>query len=162
MPSPVSLICDIPKATQRAFAYALRGKIKRHRPLDILLAEDDPSDVMLTENALERTSLDYNLHTVTSGNEVIPYLRHEGKYHDEPLPDLILLDLSLPHMDGYQIMDELRGDDTFRTIPIIILTGDAHPRDELRSDSLWLSDYVTKPATREKILESLGRLHSPV
>lgn len=147
--------------TYTNFAYSMRAKIKRRAPLEILLVEDDPSDVMLTEYALDETYIPHRLHTVVSGEEVLSYLRREDQYANAPVPDLILLDLSLPRKDGFEVLAELTQEATFAKIPIIILTGAQHYQHILHSYSLWLSDYVPKPCSPDKLLETFGKLHSP-
>ena len=105
------------------FAHAMRTKIKRHMPIQILLAEDAESDIMLTECALDETYIPHQLHTVGSGTDVLRYLRHDGEFADKPAPDLILLDLTMPQKDGFEVLAELTQEAAFARIPIIILTG---------------------------------------
>lgn len=143
------------------FAYAMRSKIKRHQPLHILLVEDDDSDVMLTDFALGETYIPYQLHRLTSGSEVLQYLRHEAPYASEPPPDMILLDLSLPDKDGFEVMEELRQEAAFASIPIIILSGAQNYRDILNDKHLWLSDCLPKPCNADLLLTAFGKLHSP-
>ena len=147
--------------TSTRFAYSMRAKIKRRTPLHILLVEDDLSDVSLTENALDETYITYALHTVHSGAEALQYLRREDRFTSEPTPDLILLDLSLPHKDGLEVLAELTQETGFVRIPIIILTGSQKDRHILQSCSLWLSDYMDKPCSPDKLLTAFGKLHSP-
>ncbi len=161
MMSGAEAILSVMPDRQRDFAYALRGKIKRHKPIDILLVEDDPSDVMLAECALTETYIRYRLHTVQSGADVLPYLRREPPFSEAVTPDVILLDLSLPHKDGFAVLAELTQAALTAGIPIIILTGSESDRYVLKAYDLWLSDYVAKPCSSEKLLESFGKLHSP-
>ncbi len=143
------------------FAFSMRAKIKRRIPLQILLAEDDDSDVMLTEHALDETYVPHRLVTVKHGGDVLKYLRQEEPFAHQPRPDLVLLDLNLPQQDGFEVLAELTQEAAFAQIPIIILTGEQHYRHILHSYSLWLSDYVHKPCSPDKLLEAFGKLHSP-
>ena len=146
---------------EQRYACQMRARIKRHQPLHILLAEDDESDVMLTECALDETYITYELHRVADGGEMLRYLRRQEKFVQAPVPDLILLDLSLPKMDGFAVLAELTQEANFKHIPIIILTGSQQYQHVLHSYSLWLSDYVAKPCSPDKLLEAFGKLHSP-
>ncbi|MDE3060054.1 MAG: response regulator [Pseudomonadota bacterium] len=143
------------------FAYTMRAKIKRHQPLVILLAEDDPSDICLTECALDETYVSHQLHTVHNGSEVLQYLRCEGIFAGKPRPDLILLDLHLPYTDGFEVLETLAHEAGGNGIPIIILTGSEHYRHLLDSCNVWLCDYVAKPCSPDKLLGAFARLHSP-
>ncbi len=151
----------IDESTMATFAYAMRTKIKRHRPIEILLVEDDASDVMLTGRALDDTHIPYNLHNAHDGNKALSYLRREGAFADAVQPDIVLLDLGLPECDGFEMLTELTKETAFNQIPIVILTVAADSRDILHSYDLWLSDYVAKPCTPEKLLDIFGKLHSP-
>lgn len=144
-----------------AFACNMRGKIKRRVPLNILLAEDDESDATLTGYALDETYIPHELHVIKSGDEVLAYLRKQAPFEHATKPDLVLLDLSLPQKDGFEVLAELTQEAAFAHIPIIILTGAEHYRHILHSYSLWLSDYVHKPCSPDKLLEVFGKLHSP-
>ncbi|MDE3015836.1 MAG: response regulator [Pseudomonadota bacterium] len=146
---------------QARFAYAMRAKIRRRQTLHILLAEDDDSDVMLTECALDKTYIHHNLHRVKNGDEALQYLRREGTFAAATPPDLILLDLSLPAIDGFEVLAALTQEARFSQTPIIILTGAEHYRHLLNAHGLWLSDYLAKPCNPEKLLETFGKLHSP-
>lgn len=143
------------------FAFSMRAKIKRHMPIDILLAEDNASDVALAEYALDETYIPHRLRVVKSGAEVLACLRGEPPFDHEPKPDLVLLDLSLPEKDGFEVLAELTEEAAFAQIPIIILTGAQHYQHILNSYSLWLSDYVNKPCSPDKLIEAFGKLHSP-
>lgn len=161
MQQPVLRVDEVASDTPTQFAYSMRAKIKRRQPLQILLVEDDPSDVLLTELALDETYVPHNLHTLRSGSEVLAYLRQEGKYAGAPTPDLILLDLTLPQKDGFEVMTELTQEAGFERIPIIILTGSPYSRQLMESRGLWLCDYMDKPCNPDKLIEAFGRLHSP-
>jgi len=160
MPQTLRVDRGLPENSVK-FACTMRAKIKRRQPLHILLVEDDPSDVMLTECALDETYIPHELHTVRSGNDALQYLRHEETFADASAPDVIFLDLSLPHKDGLEVLAELTQEASFNHTPIIILTGSQDYRHILTSYNLWLSDYLAKPCSPEKLLEAFGKLHSP-
>lgn len=128
-------------------------------PMHILLAEDDASDIMLTECALDAANIDYALYTLTSGTEVMPYLRRQGRYHGEPQPQLLMLDLSMPGKDGFEVLAELSTKpERFGHLPIVILTGDTQCAFLKESYGLNIAAYITKPCTAEKIQNALTNL----
>lgn len=125
-------------------------------PLDILLIEDNDSDILLTEIVLDATKIDYALHIVKSGADVLPYLRRRGRFGKAQHPDIMLLDLSLPEKDGFEVLAELASHaQKFAGIPIVILTGDSHCAFLKRSYDLNIAAYVTKPCSTEKIRAAL-------
>jgi len=114
-------------------------------PIEILLVEDNPGDVRLTEEALKEGKVLNNLHVARDGEEAIAYLHKEGKFIDEPRPDLILLDLNLPKKDGKEVLKEIKSDERFMRIPVVILTISKSEEDILKSYNLHANCYVTKP-----------------
>lgn len=130
-------------------------------PIHILLAEDDESDITLTKYALDGAEIDYELHTLSSGAEVIPYLRGQGRYRDEPKPQLLMLDLSMPGKDGFEILADLSDKpECFGDLPIVILTGDKHSSFLKKSYGLNISAYLTKPCTAEKIQSAFAAIRN--
>jgi len=129
------------------------------KPLNILLVEDDPSDKMLTEIALKATKISHRLSTLRDGNDVISYLHGRGKFAGQPRPDVVLLDLSLPHCDGFEVLAEITECPKLQDIPIIILTGFEHYHYIMKVYGLWLPAYVTKPCSSEKLSAALERLN---
>jgi CheY-like chemotaxis protein len=115
------------------------------RPIEILLVEDSPSDTALTIEALKAGKIFNKLYTVEDGVEAMAFLRQEGAYKNAPKPDLIMLDLNLPKMDGRQVLKELKSDPILKTIPIIVLTTSRAEEDILRSYELHANCYITKP-----------------
>ena len=115
------------------------------RPIEILLVEDDPGDILITTEALEQSKLMNNLHTVENGEEAVAFLRREGEYVDAVRPDLILLDLNLPRRDGREVLAEIKADPELRRIPVVVLTTSAAEEDVLRSYDLHANAYITKP-----------------
>ncbi len=113
--------------------------------LQVLLVEDSPGDVRLTRDAFIETNHRVNLSVAVDGVEAMAFLRHEGEYGDSPQPDLILLDLNLPKMDGRQVLAEIKEDERLRTIPTIILTTSAAESDIVKSYQLQANAYLSKP-----------------
>ena len=111
----------------------------------ILLVEDDQADVELTQYTIAKAKVLVNLHVVGDGVEALAFLRREGKYADAPRPDLILLDLNMPRMDGRAFLSEMRADDNLRGIPVVVLTTSQSDEDILKSYKLGANCYVTKP-----------------
>jgi len=113
--------------------------------LEVLLVEDSPGDVRLTQEAFTDISHRVNLSVAVDGAEAMAFLRREGQYGDSPQPDLILLDLNLPKVDGRRVLAEIKEDDGLRTIPTVILTTSAAESDIVRSYQLQANAYLTKP-----------------
>jgi CheY-like chemotaxis protein len=115
------------------------------RPAEVLLVEDSEDDVILTRKSFEYAKLAVNLHHVENGKECMSFLRKEGKYADVPTPDLILLDLNMPVMDGREVLAEIVRDDELRKLCVVILTTSDSERDVLEMYNLRCSSYITKP-----------------
>ena len=111
----------------------------------VLLAEDSPGDVRLTQEAFRDANRSIQLQVVSDGVEAMAYLRHEGDHIDAPRPDLILLDLNLPKMDGREVLAQIKQDDDLRTIPTVILTTSDAEADIVKSYQLQANCYLTKP-----------------
>ena len=114
-------------------------------PIDILLVEDDPGDVVMTREALGESKLLTNLNVVSNGEEAIAYLRRQGSYAEVPRPDLVLLDLNLPRVSGREVLEIVKSDPDLLRIPIVVLTTSEAEEDVLRSYNLHANAYVTKP-----------------
>lgn len=127
-------------------------------PVEILLAEDNPGDVVLTKKALEQGKLANNLHVVEDGVEVMAYLRQEGEFTDAVRPDLILLDLNMPRKDGKEVLEELDADDEFSRIPVVVLTSSESEEDIARSYELSANAYLTKPVDFDGFIDIVDRL----
>ena len=115
------------------------------KTIDVLLVEDDPGDVLMTQEAFEHNKVRNRLTVVSDGVSALEYLRREGEHADAPTPDLILLDLNLPRMDGREVLQELKADERLRQIPVVVLTTSEAEEDVVRSYSLHANAYVTKP-----------------
>lgn len=123
------------------------------RPIEILLVEDNPGDVRLTEEALKDTKVRNRLHVVNSGADAMAFLHHEGSFAMAPRPDLILLDLNMPGMDGREVLKEVKTDLGLRRIPIVIITSSQAEEDILRAYDLQASCYVTKPVDLDQFIK---------
>lgn len=121
--------------------------------LDILLVEDNPGDVRLTQEALKENKLHNNLHVAKNGVEAMAFLRQEGKYAEAPRPGLVLLDLNLPRKDGREVLAEMKGDETLRRIPVVILTTSQAEEDILKTYDLHANCYITKPVDLDRFIK---------
>lgn len=123
------------------------------RPIEILLVEDSPSDIRLTEIALQKSKLRNQLHVTQDGSEAIAFLKREAPYLNAPRPDLVLLDLNLPQIDGREVLDFIKGDPTLRSIPVVILTTSAADQDILESYNKYANCYITKPLDLDQFMK---------
>jgi CheY-like chemotaxis protein len=120
------------------------------RPVQILLVEDNPGDVRLTQEALKESKIINHLHVVGDGEEAMAFLRRQGKYVQATRPDVILLDLNLPKMDGRGVLAEVKADAELRRIPVVVLTSSSAEQDILKSYDLHANCYITKPVDLEQ------------
>ncbi|MFL6142076.1 MAG: response regulator [Labedaea sp.] len=127
-------------------------------PIDILLVEDDPGDVLMTREAFEHHKIRNALHVVSDGVEALQFVRREPPYQDAPRPGLILLDLNLPKRDGREVLAELKADADLRRIPVVVLTTSEAEEDILRSYSLHANAYVTKPVDFDRFVEVVRQI----
>lgn len=121
-------------------------------PIHILLVEDNPGDARLTREALKDSKIHNTLDIVEDGVEGLRYLNQEGKYSDSERPDLILLDLDMPHKDGRELLEELKSDKAFRSIPIIIMTISPSDHDVLSAYDLHANCYIRKPLDLDQFI----------
>lgn len=122
------------------------------RPVEVLLVEDNPGDVRLTREALRDGKVSNHLSVVQDGVEAMRFLRREGPYADAPRPDVVLLDLNLPKKDGRQVLQEIKGDEALRTIPVVILTSSEAERDITGAYALQANCYITKPVDLDQFI----------
>jgi two-component system, chemotaxis family, response regulator Rcp1 len=122
------------------------------RPIEILMVEDNPGDVRLTMEALRESKVRNNLHVAADGVEAMAVLRREGQHAGAVRPDLILLDLNLPRMDGREVLSAIKSDAKLKTIPVVVLTTSRAEQDVLRSYELQANCYITKPVDLEQFL----------
>jgi CheY-like chemotaxis protein len=128
------------------------------RAIDVLLVEDDPGDVLMTREAFEDNKVANRLFVVNDGVMAMEFLRKEGEYADSPTPDLVLLDLNLPRMDGREVLAALKEDPDLRRIPVVVLTTSEAEEDVLRSYSLHANAYVTKPVDFTRFIEVVRQI----
>jgi CheY-like chemotaxis protein len=128
------------------------------RVVDVLLVEDDPGDVLMTQEAFADHKVHNRLHVVSDGVEAMAFLRKQESYAEVPTPDLVLLDLNLPKMDGREVLAAIKEDPTLRSIPVVILTTSEAEEDVLRSYSLHANAYVTKPVDFERFIDVVRRI----
>src|SRR5271167_925589 len=114
-------------------------------PIEVLLVEDSPGDVRLTEEAFRGANRAVHLHVATDGVEAMAFLRKQGAHVNAPRPDLILLDLNLPKMDGREVLVHIKEDGSLKTIPTVILTTSDAEADIVKSYQLQANCYLTKP-----------------
>ena len=122
------------------------------QPIEILLVEDNPGDVRLTLEALKEGKVLNNLSVVGDGVEALAFLRQEGRHVDAPYPDLILLDLNLPKKNGYEVLREIKEDQSLRRIPVVVLTVSKDEEDILKSYDLHANCYITKPVDLDQFI----------
>ena len=126
--------------------------------IDVLLVEDDPGDVLMTREAFADHKLQNVLHVVDNGADAMAFLRREGQYADAPRPDLVLLDLNLPRMDGREVLAAVKADEDLRSIPVVMLTSSHEETDVLRSYQLGVNAYVVKPVEFKQFVEAIADL----
>jgi chemotaxis family two-component system response regulator Rcp1 len=123
------------------------------RLLDILLVEDNPGDVRLTQEALKENKFRNSLHVAKDGVEAMAFLRREGRHAGAPRPDLILLDLNLPKKDGREVLSEIKSDADLKRIPVVILTTSQAEEDILKTYNLHANCYITKPVDLDRFIQ---------
>lgn len=125
------------------------------RTLKILLVEDNPADVRLTEEVLNEVDVPNEMTSVSNGEDAMAYLRHENKYADAARPDIILLDLNLPRKDGREVLAEIKKDPDLKRIPVIVLTTSRAEQDVVAAYDLHANCYIIKPLDLERFLAVL-------
>ena len=131
---------------------------RQGQAVDVLLVEDDPGDVLMTQEAFEEHKLRNRLHVVNDGVAAIAFLRREGAYADVPRPDLILLDLNLPRRDGREVLAEIKSDPDLCQIPVVVLTTSQADEDIARSYRLHANAYVTKPVDFDQFIRVVRQI----
>jgi CheY-like chemotaxis protein len=126
--------------------------------IDLLLVEDDPGDAMMTREALAESAISHDLHVVDNGEAAISFLRQESPYAHAPRPDLILLDLNLPRVDGREVLAFVKGDHSLRRIPLVVLTTSDSEDDIAASYDLHANAFVTKPVDFGSFLSTVRQV----
>ena len=132
--------------------------IAESRMAEILLVEDNDDDYFLTQEAFSAASLQVNLHRVDNGVKCLQYLRKQVPYEDAITPDLILLDMHMPVMDGHEVLAEIVNDDKLRHFPVVVLTTSYEAADIQKMYTLRCNSYITKPVDFESFVKAISQL----
>ena len=132
--------------------------IKSPKPAKVLLVEDNEDDVELTLEALEDSKVRMEIHVVSDGMSAMAFLRREGRYYKEKRPDLILLDLNLPLMDGREVLREIRQDPNLTDIPVVVLTTSMDEEDIVKAYKLHANCYISKPVDFMQFTEMIKQI----
>ena len=124
----------------------------RERPIDILLVEDNPGDVRLTQEAFREARVRNDLHVVTRGSDALDYLAQRGEYEDVRLPDIVLLDLNLPDMSGIDVLKEIKNSPELKIIPVLALTSSRAEEDIVKGYEEHANAYLTKPIDPDEFI----------
>jgi len=133
---------------------------ERNTPVEILLVEDNPGDVRLTQEALKESKVTNNLSVAEDGVEALAFLKREGKYADAPRPDLLLLDLNLPKKDGRELLEEIKANENLRRIPVVVLTTSKAEEDIVRMYNQHANCYITKPIDFDQFIEVIKSIEN--
>lgn len=128
------------------------------RTINILLIEDNPGDVRLTQEAFKEGRMAVHLDVVMDGVEAIKFLNKKDGYADRVIPDLILLDLNLPKMDGREVLEEIKSDPQLKRIPVVVLTTSNAEQDVLKSYNLHVNCYINKPVDFDKFFDIIQKI----
>lgn len=133
-----------------------RGNVTNGFPIDILLVEDNEADIKLTLRAFERAKLKNNISVVRNGEEALAYVYHQAPFEDAkqyPTPDLILLDINMPKINGFQVLERLKADPVYKVIPIVMLTSSQNDEDIVRSFGNGAASFIPKPVTYDDFVK---------
>jgi CheY-like chemotaxis protein len=125
------------------------------KPIEILLVEDTTNDAELTMDALREGRVRNRVHWVMDGEQAMAFLRREGRYAQAPRPDLILLDLQMPRMNGMEVLAEVKQHPDWRRIPVIMMTSSTDERNVLGAYNKHVNCYITKPVDMDKFMEAI-------
>ncbi len=123
------------------------------KPIEILLVEDNPGDARLALESFKESKILNALHWVQDGVEALAFMRRQGRYTNVPRPDVILLDLNMPKMDGRRVLAEIKSDDDLKRIPVVILTISKSEEDILKTYNLHANCYITKPLDLDQFMK---------
>ncbi len=130
------------------------------RPVDILLIEDNPGDVLLAQEAFKSIKIGNNIHVVVDGEQALDYLHKRNSYADASTPDRILLDLNLPKIDGREVLENIKQDKHLRRIPVVVLTSSKAEQDVAVSYDLHANCYIVKPLSLQSFREIVGAIEN--
>ena len=131
---------------------------RAEKVIDILLVEDSETDAELTLQALKQGKLENTVHHVKDGVEALKFLRKEGEYSDANRPDLVLLDLNLPSLDGREVLKQMRDDESLKVIPVVVLTTSSQDKDILETYGLTANSYIVKPVDLNSFFEVVRQI----
>jgi CheY-like chemotaxis protein len=132
--------------------------MRKSRPVNILLIEDNPGDVRLAQEAFKEGQLNVHLDVVMDGLEAIRFLRKISPYQEMATPDLIMLDLNLPKKDGREVLSEIKSDPNLKCIPVVILTTSNAEQDILNSYNLHVNCYINKPVDFDRFFDIIQKI----
>jgi CheY-like chemotaxis protein len=128
--------------------------------MTILIADDDTDDRLFMDKALRQSGYTQNVQFVEDGEELMEYLRREGRYneHNAPWPNLLILDLNMPRKNGFQALNEIKDDPQLRRLPVVVMTTSSADEDVLKTYNLGVNSFVTKPFNFNRLVEMVGAL----
>ncbi|MEP7257202.1 MAG: response regulator [Flavitalea sp.] len=127
-------------------------------PIHVLLVEDNEGDILLTKEAFEQSKILINLSVVKDGKEAVDFVLREGKYINVQLPDLLLLDINLPKKNGIEVLKFIKGNESIKQIPVIMLTTSSFENDIVLSYKNYASCYITKPVDTDNFLTIISKI----
>jgi two-component system, chemotaxis family, response regulator Rcp1 len=130
------------------------------QPVDILLVEDNPGDVRLTQEAFRESKLTIRLNVVMDGEDALNYLFRRPPYENATRPDMILLDLNIPKKDGREVLEEIKQDDSLRYVPVIILTTSNAEQDIVKTYNLKVNAYINKPVDFDRFFDIVQKIET--
>jgi two-component system, chemotaxis family, response regulator Rcp1 len=133
---------------------------KSLKHIEILLVEDSPTDVLITREALEEARVLNIIHVVEDGVQALEFLHKQGQFANAPRPDLILLDLNLPRMNGREVLAEIKAEPNFQAIPVVVLTTSNAEEDILKSYNLHANCYVIKPVEFDNFVRAVQSIRN--
>jgi CheY-like chemotaxis protein len=154
-------LSDLVADTRRSNLANKNGDETNMKSVVILIADDDPEDCLLIKDAFKESLLLNGLRFVEDGEELMDYLRHQGKYKDpssSPRPGIVLLDLNMPKKDGREALKEIKSDPNLKSIPVVVLTTSKAEEDILRSYNLGANSFITKPVTFAGLVAAIKTL----
>jgi CheY-like chemotaxis protein len=134
--------------------------VRRHRCIEILLVEDNLGDILLTREAFRKSKLANHVMVAEDGEQALAMLRRESGFQDLPRPDLILLDLNLPRLDGGEVLQQIKNDSRLRDIPVVILSGSHAQMEVARSYALHANAHIVKPVNFQRLQEIIATIEN--
>ena len=131
---------------------------KYSKPVDILLVEDNPGDVRLTQEAFREARMPIKINVAMDGEEAIAYLRHQSPFQNSTRPDLILLDLNIPKKDGREVLAEIKADPVLHDIPVVVLTTSNAEQDIQKTYNLEVNAYINKPVDFDRFFDIVQKI----